>query len=76
MRCRLKDFLSGALAALMLSRVRPLCNFGRRHYEEHSCEVILNLDKWFRRRCRLKKKCTDARWTKLDHNSSPSAQAS
>ena len=23
-----------------------LCNFGRRHYEEHFCE-ILNLDQWF-----------------------------
>ena len=26
---------------------------------EHSCEVILNLDKWFRRRCSLKTKLTD-----------------
>ena len=31
-----------------------LCNFGRGYYEEHFCEIILNLDKWFRRRYRLK----------------------
>ena len=30
-----------------------LCNFGRRHYGEHSCEIILNLDQWFKR-CLLK----------------------
>ena len=28
-----------------------LCNFGRRHHKE---QLILNLDQWFRRRCRLK----------------------
>ena len=32
-----------------------LCNFERGHNGEHSCEVILNLDQWFRRSCRLKK---------------------
>ena len=31
-----------------------LCNFGRRHIEEQSCEIILNLDQSFRRKCRLK----------------------
>ena len=30
-----------------------LCNFGRRHHEEQLCEIILNLDQWFRT-CRLK----------------------
>ena len=35
------------------------CNFGSAHYGEHSCEMILNLDQWFRRRCPLKKKFTD-----------------
>ena len=35
-----------------------LCNFERGHHGEHSCEVIWNLDQWFRR-CRLKKKFTD-----------------
>ena len=41
---------------------QPLCsvdsnhssNIGRRHHEEHSCEIILNLDQWFRRKCHLK----------------------
>ena len=31
-----------------------LCNFGRGHYEEHFCEIILNLDQWFRKKCCLK----------------------
>ena len=31
-----------------------LCNFERGHNGEHSCEIILNLDQWFSRRCRLK----------------------
>ena len=31
-----------------------LCNCGRRHHEEQLCEIILNLDQWFRRKCRLK----------------------
>ena len=30
-----------------------LCNFGKRDYEEQLCEIILNLDQWFRR-CHLK----------------------
>ena len=32
---------------------KKMCNFGRRHHEEHFPEINLNLDKWFRRRCRL-----------------------
>ena len=31
-----------------------LCNFGRRYHEEQFCGIILNLDQWFRRKCRLK----------------------
>ena len=31
-----------------------LCNFGRRHHEIQSSELILNLNRWFRRKCRLK----------------------
>ena len=31
-----------------------LCNFGRGYHEEQFCEIILNLDQWFRRRSRLK----------------------
>ena len=28
--------------------------FLKRQYEEPICEIILNLDQWFRRKCRLK----------------------
>ena len=31
-----------------------LCDLGRRLHEEQSCEIILNLDQWFRRKCCLK----------------------
>ena len=31
-----------------------LCNFGRMHHEEQFCEIIVNLDRWFRRKCHLK----------------------
>ena len=31
-----------------------LCNFGRRHHEDQFCEIILNLDQWLSKRCRLK----------------------
>ena len=53
-----------------------LCNFGRGRYGKPSCEVILNLDQWFKKRCCLKKKITDertqdAQQKKTDHNSSP-----
>ena len=30
-----------------------VCNFGRGYYEEQFCEIILNLDQWFRRKCLL-----------------------
>ena len=36
-----------------------LCNFGRGHHGEHSCEVVLNLDQWFSRKCCLKEKFAD-----------------
>ena len=39
-------------------RNRFFFNFGRGHNGEHSCEIILNLDLWFRMGC-LKKKFTD-----------------
>ena len=32
----------------------PLCSIGRRHHEEQYCKIILNLDQWFKRKCRLK----------------------
>ena len=46
-RCCLKDFLSGALAALLFGGGNNLCNFKRGHHR-HSCEVIWNLDQWFK----------------------------
>ena len=47
-------FLSRALLTPFLAEQNHLCNFGRGHHEEHLCEIILNLDQWFRRRCHLK----------------------
>ena len=37
-----------------LMQQNHLCNFGRWQHGEYSCEVIWNLDQWFKRRCRLK----------------------
>ena len=48
-----RHFLSRALAAPLFLGVAFLCNFGRMHHEEQFCEIILNLDKWFSKRCRL-----------------------
>ena len=31
-----------------------LCNFDRMHHNEQFCEIILNLDQWFRKRFRFK----------------------
>ena len=31
-----------------------LCNFNEEHHEEQFCEIILDLDQWFSRKCRLK----------------------
>ena len=31
-----------------------MCNIGIRHHKDQSCEIILNLDQWFGRKCRLK----------------------
>ena len=75
-RSSLKDFLSGALAALLFSGAELLTQFWKRSSWGHSCEGIWNLDQWFRRRCRLKKKfthgrMTDGRRTKSDYNTSP-----
>ena len=47
-------FLSGALAAPLFSGAEPFVQLSRGYYEEQFCEIILNLDKWFRRRCLLK----------------------
>ena len=29
-----------------------MCNYGRGHNKEQFCEIVLNLDQWFNRRCR------------------------
>ena len=31
-----------------LAKQKQWCNFGRGHHGEHFCEIILNLDQWFR----------------------------
>ena len=36
---------------LWLVEQNNLCNFGRGHHKKHFCEVISNLDHWFRRCC-------------------------
>ena len=40
--------------ALCSAERNHLCNFGRGYQEEHFCEIRLNMDQWFRRRCHLK----------------------
>ena len=45
---------------LLIVGAEPLCNSGRGHNREHSCEINFNLDQWFRICC-LKQKFTDAR---------------
>ena len=45
-RYNLNIFLFLALVAILFSRVEWFVNFGRGHYEEHFCEIILNLDQW------------------------------
>ena len=66
-RCCLKDFLSGALAALLCSGAEPFMQFWKGASWEHSYEVIWNSDHWFRRCC-LKKKFKDRRTTDDDHS--------
>ena len=44
-----------------------LCNFGRGRYEEHFCDITLNLDQWFRRRCCLKDNFSSILNTLLGH---------
>ena len=40
------NFLSRALAVHVFHVGPHLCNFDRRHHEEHFCEIILNIDQW------------------------------
>ena len=37
-----------------LAEQNHLCNFCRRHHQEHYCVIILSLEQWFRRQCRLR----------------------
>ena len=53
-RCRLKDFLSGALTVLLFVQHNHLCNFERDQHGDHSCTFIWYLDQWFKSRCRFK----------------------
>ena len=50
----IRHFLSRALAALCLAGWNHSCKFGRRHHEEQFCEIILNLDHWFWKKCHFK----------------------
>ena len=34
-----------------VQRSKSLCNFGREHYEDHFCKIILNLGQWLMRCC-------------------------
>ena len=43
-----------ALEAIFCAKSTNLCNYARRHYDEHLCEVILNLDQLLRSSCRFK----------------------
>ena len=47
------DLLSTAMAAILFDGTKPILNYSSELFEEHFCEIILNLDKWFRRRCRF-----------------------
>ena len=74
-RCSFKDFLSRALAALLFNEAKPFMQIQKRATWGTSCNVIDNLDQWFRRRCCLEKKIrmTD-RLTITIANHVPSAQ--
>ena len=36
--------------AICFAEQNGMCNFKREHNENHFCEIILNLDQWFRKR--------------------------
>ena len=54
-RCCLKIILSYSSVSPFVWQSGTICaillegNFGKGHYEEHFCEIILHLDQWFRR---------------------------
>ena len=45
--CLLKVFLIYSSGGHFVQEWIHLYNFGRGHYEEHFCEIILNLNQWF-----------------------------
>ena len=45
MRCYLKYFLSRVLAAIFFGGAEQFRYFGRGHYEEQFCKIMMNLDK-------------------------------
>ena len=47
-------FFISSIGHFVLRSLNYLCNFVRWLYGEHSCEVIFNLNHWFRRRFGLK----------------------
>ena len=57
----------------MLTEQNHLGNFRGGHYEEHFCEIILNLDEWFRR-CRFKIFLSRARAAILSGGAKPFGQ--
>ena len=46
-----RHFLSKALVAPLFNGAKSFGNYCRRHHEEQFCEIILNLDQWFRKCC-------------------------
>ena len=67
---------------LLFSGVELLYNFGRGYHEKQFCELIMNLDQWFRRCClkcflsgalvaRLFSGAEPFMQFKTNHNSSP-----
>ena len=53
-RCCFKIFLFLAQVAFYSSKHNHLCRFSRGHYEDHSSEIIFDLDQLFKRKCRFK----------------------
>ena len=41
------------ISIFCLAEQNSLCNFGRGHFEEHFCDIILNFGQWLRR-CHLR----------------------
>ena len=54
------------------AELNNLCDFGRGYHKEQFCEIILNLDQWFRRRCIFK---IFLIWSSGDHFVQPSGNS-